>query len=524
MISTWKKFCPDKAETSGSINAAGAEKISAPDAVLLAAGGSTRFGGNKLFFPVNGKPMYRSVLDRLFLLQEKGMIRWIVIVTGSDALRLTVLPGEGRLDTLVNTLPPDSEREAGCTDDDGAVFMDAAGQAAVVMNRRYEAGISRSIKLGLLALQRVHPESQSCLFSVADQPYISVNSLEKLIRCHLSSEKNITAAAADKTLGNPVIFSKKYYEELCALTGDRGGKKIVLRHPEDTEAVEVPEKELADFDTAQAVMENGLAGGGANAGGGQLWLAGNLKAVPPEEAFPFLNRRSGVISLVGAGGKTSLLYFLAKLLAEKGKKVLVTTSTHIWKPDEKVYARSVKEAEALWKRASYAVIGEETGSRENGPQKLASPDPKLLRTCMDKADFTLIEADGSRQMPFKVPGEQEPVIWPETDTLIGVMGLSAVGEKLSDVCFRAERIRNARDADILTPMLAASVLSSKRGTRKGAGNREYYIVLNQCDDPPARSKAEEISVLLKTLEAEKQGQECPASVVFSALRPSQGRG
>ncbi|MEE8886673.1 MAG: selenium cofactor biosynthesis protein YqeC [Eubacteriales bacterium] len=495
------------------------ENIVIPDAILLAAGGSTRFGGNKLFFPVNGKPMYRSVFGILCRLQRRGLIGHIIIVTGSDALAAEV----------------------------GAESAGSDPHICVVMNRQYEAGISRSIRMGLQALQSVHPGSVSCLFSVADQPYISEASLERLIRGSLATTKNITACSAGKIIGNPVIFSDKYYAELSALTGDRGGKKIVLRHPDDTELVDVPEEELADLDTAKGMeiedlTDNGRDTDRVSADGSaasacsrfdRLWLPGDLAPVSPEEAFPFLNKSRGVISLVGAGGKTTLIYFLADALVKKGKRVLVTTSTHIWRPDEAVMAGSAEDAEALWKRGSYAVIGANcqeskamTGMNGNNTvrSKIMSPDPHLLSACMEKADFTLIEADGSRQMPSKVPGEHEPVIPAETDAVIGVMGLSAVGGKLSDVCFRSELIKNAdfmapmlKRADIMTPALAATILSSERGTRKNVGERDFYIVLNQCDDPAARSTAEEIGVMLKYQNEQIQG--CGRTpVVFSSLR------
>ena len=49
--------------------------------------------------------------------------------------------------------------------------------------------------------------------------------------------------------GNPCVFPKKYYSDLCALSGDRGGRSVIERHEEDLLLLEVSESELKDVDT-----------------------------------------------------------------------------------------------------------------------------------------------------------------------------------------------------------------------------------------------------------------------------------
>ena len=68
-----------------------------------------------------------------------------------------------------------------------------------------------------------------------------------------------------------------------------------------------------------------------------------------ESVFPFLKEPGHVISLVGAGGKTSLLYEMARFCARQGLKTLVSTTTHILKPDLSVYACDRERVEQLWK-------------------------------------------------------------------------------------------------------------------------------------------------------------------------------
>ena len=62
-----------------------------------------------------------------------------------------------------------------------------------------------------------------------------------------------------------------------------------------------------------------------------------------EECFPFLAERGHVISLVGAGGKTTLMYCLAQRFAERGMKTVVMTTTKIKRPDQ--FAKTIEECE-----------------------------------------------------------------------------------------------------------------------------------------------------------------------------------
>ncbi len=65
------------------------------------------------------------------------------------------------------------------------------------------------------------------------------------------------------------------------------------------------------------------------------------------EALPFLREKSHVVSLVGGGGKTTLLYGMARLCAAEGQRVLVSTTTHIQRPSAN-YAPDEAVRDALW--------------------------------------------------------------------------------------------------------------------------------------------------------------------------------
>ena len=109
----------------------------------------------------------------------------------------------------------------------------------------------------------------------------------------------------------------------------------------------------------------------------------------------------GLTALIGGGGKTTLMYHLASELRQQGT-VLVCTTTKIWPP---AHLRVCTEEGTLreeLRRRGIACTGTPT---EQG--KLTAPAIDGWETM---ADFVLVEADGSRQLPLKAHGPQEPVI------------------------------------------------------------------------------------------------------------------
>ena len=198
-----------------------------------------------------------------------------------------------------------------------------------------------------------------------------------------------------------------------------------------------------------------------------------------EETFPFLPERKHVISFVGAGGKTSLIYELAGWCCSRGYRTLVTTTTHMYRPPEELRAYEASDLERLWNQGKIAVLG-----ADSPDGKICMPPQKELEEGIRKSDMVLIEADGAKRLPCKVPKESEPVLLPESDLVIGVMGMNALGKPLQEVCFRADLARELLRADgnhLMTTKDLAEILCSDRGTRKLVGSREYLVVLNQCD-------------------------------------------
>lgn len=194
----------------------------------------------------------------------------------------------------------------------------------------------------------------------------------------------------------------------------------------------------------------------------------------------FTDGKKHNICLVGGGGKTTVMYELAAAWAACGRKVLVLTSTHILQPADGSFAADAAAVHNLWQQRCYAVIG----TPELSTGKLTAPSQDLYEALHLQADVILCEADGSRHHPCKVPAEHEPVLLPDSDIVLAVAGMDALGRPLAQACQRpqlaAALLGCSLDSVIDAQMLVALLLS-EQGARKNVGARAYYIVLNKCD-------------------------------------------
>lgn len=207
-------------------------------------------------------------------------------------------------------------------------------------------------------------------------------------------------------------------------------------------------------------------------------LGGALYAMTPFEALALPEEGKHVISLVGGGGKTTLLHYLAGCFAARGLRTAVMTTTRMGCPP--AYCETMEACRACWARGEYAAVGTRL---ENG--KFRAPQEDVLKALLDEAGIVLIEADGAHRRPLKFPADNEPVILEETDIVIAVAGLDALGAPAGDVCHRmpeAEALLGCDARHIITPEDMAAVLLSQRGGRKGAEGRMYIAALNKCDD------------------------------------------
>lgn len=197
--------------------------------------------------------------------------------------------------------------------------------------------------------------------------------------------------------------------------------------------------------------------------------------------FDFVNDgKKHTICLVGGGGKTTVMYELVAMWAACGRKVLVLTSTHILRPVDGSFAADAAAVQDLWQQGRYAVIG----TPEAATGKLTAPPQFLYEAMQPQADVILCEADGSRHHPCKVPAAHEPVLLPDSDIVLAVAGMDALGHSLAQACQRpqlAAELLGCSAEKIIDAQMMATLLLSEQGARKNVGARAYYIVLNKCD-------------------------------------------
>ena len=204
--------------------------------------------------------------------------------------------------------------------------------------------------------------------------------------------------------------------------------------------------------------------------------------------------QGAVICLVGAGGKTSLMFRLARELAASGDRVLTTTTTKI---SEQEAIRNASEivigsVEALLRRAGGRQTASPgmTAARDGYAGKLIGFDARDINRLRQSGlfDWIIVEADGAARRPLKTPDAHEPVIPDCCDRVVGVAGLTACGKPLSDRwVFRLKLFARLTGLEPGSPITAAAVAASlcrPGGIFKGAPRTSRRIVfLNQADTP-----------------------------------------
>lgn len=199
------------------------------------------------------------------------------------------------------------------------------------------------------------------------------------------------------------------------------------------------------------------------------------------------------IAVCGAGGKTTLVYALARQAQRNGARVLVTTSTHMLQPEQEKDLRffdvqRTEDVRAVLSPAYLSVFGTPCAQK-----KITGLSPVNIDDTMRAADLFVYEADGSKRLPLKCHNKTEPVIWFGTDAVICVLGLSALGQRADTVCHRWQ----------LDPLFAAKpdkridtddFIRLALECRRAAGYPHCFCVcLNQCDDPSLRTAVAHIA-------------------------------
>lgn len=179
--------------------------------VVMAAGSASRFGANKLTRMFGGKSLMRRALE--------------------------AVPAEAFAQVAVVTQYPEA-----------AALAVEFGFLAIE-NPHPEWGVSHTIRLGLSAMEGC----DGVLFQVADQPFLRRETVARATSLWRERPEAIVALGHRGQRGNPCLFPARFFPELMALEGDRGGSAVIRRHPEALVLVETAAEELWDVDTPQAL-------------------------------------------------------------------------------------------------------------------------------------------------------------------------------------------------------------------------------------------------------------------------------
>jgi molybdenum cofactor cytidylyltransferase len=191
-----------------------------------------------------------------------------------------------------------------------------------------------------------------------------------------------------------------------------------------------------------------------------------------------IQERSGLVSIVGGGGKSTLMFALGSALPGP---VVLTTTTRIFAAQTALAPRWCSLDEDGWESRignssdPLLVVGSVEGERAVGvPREL--PGALVAR---ETARWVVVEADGSRMLPVKAPADHEPVVPEETSLLVVVAGIDALARPIAEVAHRPERVCEVTGLDAsdrLDPAALARLLTSERGGLKAAPSGARCVV------------------------------------------------
>nr|WP_326171244.1 nucleotidyltransferase family protein [uncultured Oscillibacter sp.] len=179
--------------------------------VIMAAGNARRYGQNKLAAQLRGRSL---ILRALEAVPAKELEAAVVVTQYPEVMDLA-----------------------------------EAFRFAAIRNEHPDWGISHTIALGLTALRRC----DGVMFLVSDQPLLKRESVAALAQFWKQQPDKLAALAHSSIRGNPCVFPARFFPELLELTEDHGGNTVIRKHEGDLRLLEVPEEELADVDTAEAL-------------------------------------------------------------------------------------------------------------------------------------------------------------------------------------------------------------------------------------------------------------------------------
>jgi molybdenum cofactor cytidylyltransferase len=181
--------------------------------IILAAGSSSRMNGEpKQMLEFEGKTLLRRAAETTL---ESGFYPTVVVLGANNQI----------LRKEIEDLPLE-----------------------IALNERWQSGISSSIKKGLSAISEKNLDAT--IIMLCDQPFVTVEVLQKLRDAFVETEKPVVASKYENTVGVPALFAREVFIELEDLEKDEGAKKIIMKDKNRVALIAAPEAAF-DVDTLQ---------------------------------------------------------------------------------------------------------------------------------------------------------------------------------------------------------------------------------------------------------------------------------
>jgi len=185
-----------------------------PGIIILAAGSSSRLGQPKQNLLFEGKTLLQRAIDTAL----STYCSPIIVVLGANSSQITPT-------------------------------LDARN-VTLVYNPNWAEGMASSIRLGLKSAMEINPAIEVVVLMVCDQPFLDTAVLNALIAVQVQTGSGVVASHYDNTFGVPVLFNKKYFDELLQLKGQEGARKLLQKYQDTISFVDYPKGSI-DIDTEE---------------------------------------------------------------------------------------------------------------------------------------------------------------------------------------------------------------------------------------------------------------------------------
>ena len=180
-------------------------------AVILAAGGSQRMGQPKQLLPFREQTLLRRAVETALA----SICRPILVVIGAHAELMSL---------ELRSLP-----------------------VLIAYNPEWESGIGSSLRVAIQTLSAIEAV-EGVVITLSDQPLVTGDALNTIVEAHYQTGKDIVASEYADTHGVPLFIGKRFFEEIAALAGTEGAKRVIDRHLEAMTTVPLVEAAF-DVDT-----------------------------------------------------------------------------------------------------------------------------------------------------------------------------------------------------------------------------------------------------------------------------------